>query len=108
MKKNFYLSGSIAVLTVLSINIALSDSNGKLGNSGAPGESTCSQPHCHGAGNGNGSTGGLADNLGPGSIAISCSNMPGGVYVPGTVYHMTVTVTEAGKSLFGFDAVAVD
>ncbi|MFL5753132.1 MAG: choice-of-anchor V domain-containing protein [Bacteroidia bacterium] len=108
MKNNLYLFGSIALLIGLSINIALSDSNGKLGNSGAPGESTCSQSHCHGAGNGNGSTGGLADNMGPGSIVLSCSNMPTGTYSAGTTYNMTVTITEAGKSLFGFDAVAVD
>ena len=78
---------------------------------GAPGEPhTCSQASCHGAGNGTGSSGGLADNAGPGSITItSIPAFPGGnKYVPNTTYHMSITVSESGKAIFGFNAEILD
>ncbi len=76
----------------------------------APGEPhTCSQSGCHGAGNGNSSTGGLIDNAGPGNITItSTPSMPGNTYVPGTVYQMSITVNETGKTIFGFVAQMLD
>jgi Secretion system C-terminal sorting domain len=103
MKKKL-LSGIIACSIILTaISISLSDSTGKFIASGATNENTCSQSGCHGAGQG-----GLADNVGPGSIAISCSNMPGWVYTPGQVYHLTVTVSQSACNLFGFSSLAVN
>jgi hypothetical protein len=78
---------------------------------GAPGEPhTCSQATCHGAGNGNSTTGGLADNAGPGSITITSNPAfsGGNKYVPNTTYHMSITVSETGKAIFGFNAEILD
>ena len=78
---------------------------------GAPGEPhTCSQAGCHGSGNGSGTTGGLANNAGPGSITITSNPaLPGGnTYVPNTTYHMSITVSETGKAIFGFNAEILD
>jgi hypothetical protein len=101
---------AIPAIALLSATTALVDSNGKLGNSGGPGESTCSEAGCHGAGNGNGSSGGVPDNGGPGSVVLTASPAftGGNQYVPGTTYSLTVTVSETGKSLFGFDFEALD
>ncbi|MFL5762319.1 MAG: choice-of-anchor V domain-containing protein [Bacteroidia bacterium] len=103
MKNKLLLGLAAFAITLAAVSIGLSDSNGKLGHGGAPSENTCSESACHGAGQG-----GLADNMGPGNITISCSNMPGWVYTPGQIYHFTVTVTQAGCNLFGFSAVAVN
>jgi hypothetical protein len=86
------------------------DSNGKLGNAGSPGEFTCSEAGCHGAGDGNSTTGGLPDNGGPGSITLTTNPAfaAGNQYVPGTTYSVTITVSETGKSLFGFSFEALD
>jgi hypothetical protein len=79
--------------------------NGASSQTSAPGEVTCSQSRCHGSGNGEGSSGGLVDNMGGGSAVISGIS---GTYIPGTVYHMTVTVTQLGAPRFGFNAEALD
>lgn len=86
------------------------NSSGQAAGTTAPGEThTCSQAGCHGAGNGNSTTGGLADNAGPGNITItSTPAMIGNTYVPGTVYQMSITVNDAGKSVFGFVAQMLD
>ena len=89
-------------------NVAVSDSSGKLTNTGSPNESTCSQTNCHGSGNGNGTLGGLPDNGGLGSISITCGNMPGWVYTPGTTYNFTVTVTQSACNLFGFSCIGLN
>ena len=78
---------------------------------GAPGEPhTCSQATCHGSGNGTGTSGGLADNAGPGSITITSNPAfsSGNKYVPNTTYHMSITVSETGKAIFGFNAEILD
>ncbi len=107
--KNLLLSSLFAIPAIALLTSSALDSSGKLGNSGAPGESTCSQSGCHGAGNGNSTAGGLADNAGPGSITLtSTPALTGNHYVPNTTYHMTITVSETGKSLFGFDFEALD
>jgi hypothetical protein len=107
-KITLFITTAFLILFVGIYNVALSDSTGKLGNSGAPNESTCSQANCHGYGNGSGSTGGLPDNMGPGSISITCSNMPGWVYTPGMTYNFTVMVTQPTCTLFGFSCLPVN
>lgn len=82
-----------------------SNLNGASSQTGAPGELTCSQSGCHGSGNGEGSSGGLADNTGGGSVSISGIS---GTYVPGAVYHFTVTVNQLGGTRFGFNFEALD
>jgi len=110
MKTKLLISTVVVVLIgfIAFNNIALSDSNGMNRHAGAPDEHTCSEAGCHGSGNGNGTTGGLPDNGGPGSISISCSNMTGWIYTPGTTYHMTITLTQSGCKHFGFSAVALN
>lgn len=110
----------VAITGLLGIAILFSsfDDNGnKVANGAgqaagttAPGEThTCSQAGCHGAGNGNSTTGGLIDNAGPGNITItSTPSMPGNTYVPGTVYQMSITVNETGKTIFGFVVQMLD
>lgn len=81
--------------------------NGASSQTGASniGELSCSQSGCHGAGNGENSLGGLADNAGGGSVVISGI---GGTYTPGAVYHVTVTVNQTGAGRFGFNAEILD
>ena len=88
----------------------LSNKGGTGGSTLAPGEShTCSQPTCHGAGNGSGSSGGIADNAGPGSLIVSAvPAMTNNQYTPGQLYHVTVTVSETGKTIFGFTFQSLD
>lgn len=114
--KTLLLSSLIAIPVIgLLTSSTLVDSNGKLGNTGAPGEFTCSQSGCHGAGDGpnasgNPTTGGLADNGGPGNVTIT--SVPafagGNQYVPNTTYSITITVSQTGINLFGFSFEAVD
>jgi len=95
----------LLIISVFFITWAgIQDSNGKLGNTGSPGEATCSQSGCHGAGNG-----GLADNAGPGSIAITTvPAMTNNKYIASQTYAVSVTVSETGKGLFGLDFEALD
>lgn len=82
----------------------VNDNNGRYGKTGSPGETTCSDANCHGAGKG-----GLADNKGTGSVVITTSPaMTNNTYVPGQSYTVTVAVTEQGKAAFGFDFEALD
>lgn len=67
------------------------DNNGKAGRTGAPGEQTC-RDGCHSS---------YALNSGTGSINLTSSNMTYWEYVPGVVYHMSVTVSLASSNLFG-------
>jgi hypothetical protein len=86
------------------------DTNGKLGNTGTPGEFTCSQATCHGAGNGSSTTGGLPDNGGPGSITLTSipAFVGGNQYVPNTTYSITITVSQHGIGHFGFGFEALN
>ena len=110
MKRRTLLLATIAMAFVIAFTTAIKDHSGKFHVAGLPipGETTCSAPACHGSGNGSFTTGGLADNAGPGSITLSSTNMPGWVYTPGTTYHMTITISEAGALLFGFSAAVTD
>ncbi len=87
--KRFYpLALFISVAAIATADI-LSD-NGKAGKTGSPGETNCT--NCHNS---------YTANTGGGSITISSSNMPNWQYVPGQVYHISVTVSRAANSLFG-------
>ncbi|MBA3663584.1 MAG: T9SS type A sorting domain-containing protein [Bacteroidetes bacterium] len=106
--KNLFIIISCSLLFILLTSETL-DSSGKLISAGGPGEGTCSTTGCHGAGNGNGTSGGLADNAGPGNITlVSVPALTANKYVPGTTYNMTITVSETGKNLFGFSFEALD
>jgi hypothetical protein len=113
--KTLFLSSLIAIVIIVFLTSTTVDSNGKIGNAGAPGEFTCSQSGCHGAGNGpNASgkttTGGLPDNGGPGSITITSvpAFVGGNQYKPNTTYSITITVSQTGIDLFGFSFEALD
>lgn len=107
---SYAFAGVTIFFLLTSGTLNTTNANGTGASTGAPGEThTCSQAGCHGAGNGNGTSGGLADNAGPGSITISSiPAMTNGKYVPGATYSMIVTVSETGKTNFGFDAEILD
>lgn len=73
------------------------DNSGQAGKTGSPGEATC-QTTCH-----NSNT--LNDGIG--SVTIS-SDMPNWEYMTGDTYNISVTVTRAGISLFGFGLECLD
>ena len=77
-------------VAIVSTADILSD-NGKAGKTGSPGETNCS--NCHSS---------YAVNSGGGSISIASSDMTNWEYVPGQTYHLSVTVSRPGNSLFGF------
>jgi hypothetical protein len=110
MKKKIIFISSIVLALFIAFTSAVKDFSGKFHTAGVPipGETTCSAPGCHGAGNGSFTSGGLADNAGPGNIVLSSSNMPGWVYTPGATYHMTITLTDPNALIFGFSASAID
>lgn len=95
MKKILVISSML--LAVLFFTAGTNQSSGMVGYTGSPGEGTCAS--CH--------TGGL--NSGGGNIVISASPaFTNNMYVPNTTYNITVTVSETGKSLFGFDFEALN
>lgn len=108
-KLRITLIGAICFIILTSETTKILDSNGKLGNAGGPGESTCSSAGCHGSGNGSSSSGGLVDNAGTGSITLtSIPAISSNVYIPNQVYQITITVAETGKSKFGFSCEFLD
>jgi hypothetical protein len=110
MKRKIIFTTSIVLALFIAFTSAVKDFSGKFHTAGVPipGETTCSTSGCHGAGNGSYTSGGLADNAGPGSIVLSSSNLPGWVYTPNTTYHMTITLTDPNALIFGFSASAID
>ena len=99
---------TLLLLTFTSVGVfyqMFSNANGASSQTPAPGEVTCSQSGCHGSGNGEGSSGGLADNMGGGSVVISGIS---GTYVSGTLYHINVRVNQLGGGKFGFNCEALD
>lgn len=91
MKKTIVLF----LFVLLALSIVAFDTlrqNGIAGRTGSPGETTCTA--CHGAA----STGTI-------SISISPSFSMG--YMPGSSYTISVTVSESGRSRFGFDCEAL-
>lgn len=85
----------IAIASAGSFGFVLVKKAGKAGYTGAPGESACN--NCHNS---------YALNSGPGSISFG-SDIPGDSYTPGTTYHLTLTVRQAGIGLFGFGIEAL-
>lgn len=109
--KKIYVSIAVAVAIVFGVayqaTTAIKNthrSGGIRGVAGSPGENTCSQSGCHGAG-----VGSLADNAGGGAVIISTSPaFVNNTYVAGQTYSVTVTVNQVGCSYFGFDFEALD
>lgn len=87
-----FITGFMLLSDLVFTNIG----GGPAGLTGAPSEGTCL--NCHS---------GSALNSGPGSVSIS---LAGGAttYVPGNTYAVTVTVTEAAKTKFGFQATVLN
>lgn len=95
MKKSIILWLVTATLAITSIGfINKKNSSGKPGFTGSPGEATCSSSNggCHGGGSSSASS-------------VSLSSVPAfanNVYVPGSTYTISVTVSAAGFTRFGF------
>jgi len=64
---------------------------------GAPGNGTCGSSSCHNT----------MANAGSGAISINF-DMGGTDYIPGNTYNLTVSIQDATKSNWGFEAVAYD
>ena len=91
MKKLYFL---IFLALPVWVFMTSSDDNsaGKAGNTGSPGEQTCSTTGCHST---------FPSNSQGGSITISAPGMTDWQYVPGQTYTISVTVAEQGRGLFG-------
>jgi len=86
----------------------MKDRGGIANSCGSPGEpGTCSRAGCHASG---AVIPGLPDNAGPGSVTITPNPafIGGNQYIPGQLYNMTVTVSQAGKPRFGFACEILD
>lgn len=94
MRNKFLSVLFIASLGWMMIS-STTNSGGKSGKTGAPGENNCVQ--CHS---------GSAVNAGVGSVSLN-TGISGG-YALGQVYNMSVAVNQTGISLFGFSIVALD
>lgn len=77
--------------SVLLFTSSMLRQSGIAGKTGSPGESTCQSCHAD-----------FALNSGPGMISISNFGMNNWQYVPGQTYPITVTVSQAGLTKFGF------
>ena len=95
MKKRTLLISSCLALLVIATAGTMTDS-GRAGKTDSPGEGNCSG--CH-----NNTTA----NTGPGSVSIS-TNIPNDTYTPGQNYTISVTVSEAARTIFGFGMEALD
>ena len=85
---------SLAMLTIATAGI-LTDT-GKAGKTDSQGEGNCSGCHNN-----------TSNNTGPGSVVIA-TNIPNDTYVPGQNYQVSVTVSEASRTIFGFGMEALD
>lgn len=104
MKKSFvWPIFGIACVLFYTTQRAYTSSAGRAAVSGAPGETTCSQSGCHGAG-----SGGLADNAGSGAVVISSSNMTNWQFEAGKTYQISVVNTDKNARLFGLGVSALD
>ena len=100
MKKVLLLLTALAGLFIV-LTAGTNSSSGKAGYTNSPGEGNCTSG-CHSS---------FAVNTGGGSISISSTNMPmmpSMMYDSGVTYHMIVTVTRTGNSLFGVCVEALD
>lgn len=95
MKKKIAL-GIIVIVSVGLLSFVVISKNGKAGYTGSPGENSCNQ--CHNS---------FALNSGNGSIYIT-TNIPNDLYVPDSVYEISVTVAKPGVNLFGFGLEVLD
>lgn len=94
----FLLVLSFAVLNIYDVPNAHSNATQPpKGRTGAPGESNCAISGCH--------VGTI--NSGTGSVAINFNAGVNG-YSPSQTYNMSVTVSSAGASKWGFEMVALD
>lgn len=90
----------LAVVVIFAIGTAeMMDPGGKVGYTGSPGEGTCADAGCHT---------GTAVNGGGGSVVISSINLSNWKYTPGQKYTISVTVSQTGRGLFGFDFEALE
>jgi hypothetical protein len=94
--KNKKLLIVLGVAAVVTASAGTLYDNGKSGKTDSPGEGNCSSCHDN-----------TVVNTGGGSVVIT-SNMPGDMYTPGQTYNITVTVSEAGKTLFGLGVEALN
>ncbi|MDZ4823587.1 MAG: choice-of-anchor V domain-containing protein [Flavobacteriales bacterium] len=97
MKAKITLVSVSAFLFILFFAGGYDKEDGRAGNTGSPGETTCSTTSCHT---------GTADNSQGGSVTIT-SNIPDWEYVPGSTYIISVTVAQAGRPLFGLGVEAL-
>ncbi len=95
MKKEITLA-LVAIVAVCAMSFKVFIPAGEAGKTGAYSEGDCTQCHSD-----------WAVNTGTGSVAITAVPALTGGYVPGTKYTVTVTVTQTGDSLFGFDFEAL-
>jgi hypothetical protein len=96
MNKLVLLTISSAIVVGVSSFVMLSD-NGRAGNTGSPGETTCANSGCHTS---------FTVNTGPGSVRLT-SNMANWQYVPGQTYTINAIVKYTGRSLFGIGLEAL-
>ena len=95
MKKKITLI-LVAIVAVCAMSFKVLLPGGEAGKTGAYSEGDCTQCHAD-----------FAVNSGSGSIAITSVPTLAGGYYPDSVYTVTVTVSQVGDSLFGFDFEAL-
>jgi hypothetical protein len=95
MKKKITLA-LVAIVAVCAMSFNVFYPNGEAGKTGAYSEGDCTQCHAD-----------FAVNTGTGSIVITSVPSLAGGYYPDSVYTVTVTVSQVGDSLFGFDFEAL-
>lgn len=96
MNKLILLAVSSVTIVTISSFVILKD-DGRAGNTGSPGESTCAASGCHTS---------FTVNTGPGSVYLT-SNMNNWEYVPGQTYTVNAIVKFTGRSLFGIGLEAL-
>lgn len=86
------LVASAAIFTVFTAEVT--NSSGRAGVTGSPGEATCNQTNCHNS---------FTLNSGTGSINAT-STLPAWTYTPGTDYTINLIVKKTGLIRFGIGA----
>lgn len=86
----------LSLLLIIFVGQAVSYSSGPpSGNTGAPGNNTCATAGCHNS---------FGLNAGTGLLSLE-TTVPQIGFTPGETYTVTVKMKEAGKSIFGFQAL---
>ena len=101
MKKSIYTLFALSILTMGSVIILTSSSNGRAfaansGNTGAPGEATTCRS-CHGSGFGTTVS----------MLMTDTNGAPATSYIPGTVYNITFTVNSTGGTRWGYQLTSL-